>query len=238
MKVTSTVVSDRKRILYPTIDVVKFVASIMILTMHVSPFRGGMNLIYECLCRWCVPFFFISSSFLLFSKSDNCNISSEKLKHYVYRILMLYLSWLVVNIPSVLYGLLIKPGIHQAATWIKFTRIIFLRGTFSGSWYLLSSIVSALIIYFLSKRFSSKLIIFVTFPLQVVCVLSSVYGGGLPESISQMMGWMCFPTNIFGGVFYFALGKYLSENVERLCKAKIRYNILILFFGSSRKVGG
>lgn len=61
-----------------TIDLAKLVGSIMIFTMHISAFSdmgGGTQFIFELLSRWGVPFFFITSSYFLFSEK---NLKLEK----------------------------------------------------------------------------------------------------------------------------------------------------------------
>ena len=48
-----------------TIDLLKFLGSIMIFTMHISAFRdcGQLVFVWEILSRWAVPFFFVTSAY-------------------------------------------------------------------------------------------------------------------------------------------------------------------------------
>lgn len=202
---------------YDTIDVLKFVGSILVFIMHLQLFADkNTNFVIELAARWCVPFFFITSSFFLFKKSDNGIISAEKLSKYVKRILLLYVSWMIINSPAILttfYFNVIR-GDLSIGGYIKNT---LLAGNFLGSWYLLSSIFSACIIYLLCKKFRCWTILFITLPIYVICVLTSVYGNILPELLMFVLEkTLRFPLNIFGGCFYFAIGKCLADNFDRI----------------------
>ena len=83
--------------------------------------------------------------------------------------------------------------------------------TFTGSWYLLSCVFSAVLIYYLSKRIKTLTCIVLFIPVQFLCFFSSVYYGIIPTQFGEFLHWCSFPLNIFGGVFYFALGKLLCE---------------------------
>lgn len=143
-------------------------------------------------------------------------ISAEKLSKYVKRIFFLYVSWLIINSPAILaniYSKVIK-GDLPLYWYIKNS---FLCDTFLGSWFLLSSIFSACILYLLCKRFKCWTILLISFPIYVICVLTSVYGNTLPDSLMYVLkDVLCFPLNIFGGFFYFSIGKCLADNYERI----------------------
>ena len=88
--------------IYDLIDLLKFVGSIMVFTMHINAFCDFQNigLLFETATRWCVPFFFITSSYFLFSKSNGNNITFQSLKNYIKRIGLLYcvyFSYLYLN---------------------------------------------------------------------------------------------------------------------------------------------
>ena len=203
---------------YDTIDLLKFIGSILVFTMHLNLFLGTTaNLAVQLAARWCVPFFFITSSFFLFKKADNGVIPAQKLKSYVKRILLLYLAWMIINIPSIVYMRIITNGVSSPLTYFNLIKNTLLSSSFTGSWYLAGSVFSAVVIYFLSKKLSSKAILICTFPFYLICVTTSVYGGVLNDSLSFVLkDMLCFPTNIFGGLFYFALGKFLAENHKKL----------------------
>lgn len=199
---------------YDSVDLLKFIASILVFTMHLRLFTDTpVFSIIQVSARWCIPFFFIVSSFFLFKGSENGSVPSKKLGKYVKRILILYLVWTVINLPSIAFNYYIRK--NTLSIDVLFTYSI--SGTFFGSWYLLSTVFSAWLINLLSKKLRSKWILLLTFPIYLICVFSSVYGNLLPVSVSSILrNVLCFPLNFLGGCFYFAIGKYLADHHQKL----------------------
>ena len=63
---------------YNSIDLVKFICSLLIIVIHSQPlleFSDAANYIFNSsVCRLAVPFFFMSTGFLVFRKIDPCNM--------------------------------------------------------------------------------------------------------------------------------------------------------------------
>ena len=161
---------------YNTVDLAKFIGSLMIFMLHLDIFRDSATLRYpfELLSRWAVPFFFVISSFLLFSKEDpnSHNIDKQTLSKYTKRIAILYATWFIVNLPSTIYLELLRPGIGKIETWISFVKGALLSMTFAGSWYLLSSIFSAFLLFEMSKKFSTRKSILISIIPFALCLLT------------------------------------------------------------------
>ena len=202
-----------------TIDLFKFFGSIFLFLMHLSIFADSekFQFTWELFSRWAVPFFFIASSFFLFRKEVNGNINRQTLLRYVKRIAILYLAWFLFNIPST-FWLRLRPGTGNLQTWLIFFKNTLLSSSFLGSWYLLSSIFSAVVLYLLSINHSTRTCLLLTATAYVISLLTSCYGGLLPQSIAKVTSWLCFPLNIFGGLLFFAIGKWLYECQEMLLK--------------------
>ena len=86
---------------YNTIDIGKFIACIGIVALHVSPLSSLCHCVFlhstlGFLTSLCVPYFFVISAFLFFSR--NPEYSLNKLLHFVKRITILYLGWLLIYI--------------------------------------------------------------------------------------------------------------------------------------------
>ena len=214
---------------YDGIDFLKLIGSIFVFTMHLELFSGRtLNLVIQLFSRWAVPFFFIISAFFFFRKAHKGSISLEALILYVKRILLLYVSWMVINIPSIIYKRIIIEGGLSLNVLIGFIKNCLLSSSFTGSWYLLSSVFSAVLIYFFSKRLSNTMILLCTFPLFFICTFTSVYGNMLPKSFMVFFGSvLCFPLNIFTGCFYYAIGKCVADNYNRI-KHLAKWHLIVL----------
>jgi len=214
------------------IDIAKLIASIFIFAMHCGALSdyNHAGFIWELLSRWGVPFFFVASSFFLFGKGGNGNIDKTALQKYIKRIAILYLFWLIINIPNVYFVSKYRNGVLDPVSWYNFLKGAVLSSTFTGSWYLVSSIFSAVVIFLLCKKLKTKTVLIVTAIPFLFCVFSSVYRGVLPKDVTDVLSFLLFSTNIFCGLFYFALGKFICENKEKLTKIFNKTVSAICFF--------
>ena len=200
---------------HDAIDVLKFIGSVMIFAMHARAFAdvARVRFAWELLSRWAVPLFFVTSSYFLFSHGDGV-INAAQLKKYERRIAMLYLVWFVFNLPGVVYTKMTEMSsfaLWEIAVLVKDT---VLSSTYIGSWYLVSSMFCAWLVYILRKRLSARMILIIAAVVQVVCVLSSVYAGLLPQGVRTALEFWDFPWNVLDGFFYFALGLFFAEKKE------------------------
>lgn len=218
------------------VDLFKFIASVLIFAMHCSSLRdyGGANFTLELISRWGVPFFFTCSSYFLFSKCSNEIDDKKNIIKYICRILRLYFVWLLFNIPSFIYTKVYDQDMKSIQFWFGLLKNSLLSSTYIGSWYLTSSIFSAFLIYFLSKKFNNAIILFLSGILYLFSIFSSVYYGALPPYLSTILLGLCFPLNIFNGCIYFALGKTIYENNEKIfhffSKKKLLFCIILFYF--------
>lgn len=217
---------------FDMIDIAKFVGSILIFTMHCGPLSDYKNsgIILEVMARWGVPFFFISSSFFLFNKNANEITEKTSIYHYIKRISLLYLIWLICNLPNVVYKRLYFSDLSSIRTWLVFIKNSLLSSTFTGSWFLMSCIFSSLLVYWLSKKLKTKTILLNTFVIYLLCIFTSAYYGLLPTAVVSSLEFLCFPLNIFNGCFYFSMGKYICENKDNLISFFSKKKCLIFLF--------
>ena len=209
-------------------DLFKLLASILIFVMHISAFSSVNSdfqfYAVELLARWGVPFFFITSAFFLFSKGDKGRISSNVLLNYVKRIVFLYLIWFAFNFPQVAYSKFIaNNGITDYLNWLSLFKNIIFSSTFTGSWYLTSSIFGACFVYFICKKLSTKSAILISSVLYLFCILTSAYGNifsaDFNNSISKFFATPC--NSIICSPLFFAIGKYIAENVRKVNKLRL-----------------
>lgn len=212
---------------YNTVDFFKLIGSIMIFTMHgsaFSEFGDGISLCWELLTRWAVPFFFISSSFFLFKKSDLKNAG----KIYIKRIFILYITWFIINIPNTFHLRLYGQNLLSVSMWLNFLADSLLSSTFIGSWFLASCLFSCIFVVYFCRKLSTKKILILTSFFQIICIFSSAWGGVDIPILKNICDLLRFPLNIFCGCFYFAIGKFFAENKEKIDNIKTKTSIALL----------
>ena len=176
---------------YYSIDIVKIIMAIIVVSIHIPPFREGTFIYYlrgTTIGGLAVPFFFVVSAYLLFSKiKNNPQNSGEIVKKYLLRIFKLYLLWSIIYLPCFFVRsytghydtVTLKALMGEALFYIK---SFFLDTSFMHLWYLNSLIFTVLILYFMSKKLSDKTI------LAIGILLFTVYQAGelLPEKIPHI----------------------------------------------------
>ena len=215
------------------IDIAKFAGSILIFAMHCNVLRAyaSVRIVPQLLARWCVPFFFLCSAYFLFRKGRDGNVGKETLRAYIRRIGSLYAVWLVFNLPNVVVRQFYAKDLSAAGTWLVFLKNALLSSTFTGSWYLASSIFSAWLVHRLSARFRTGTVMGITFLFYLLCVFTSAYRGVLPSGMAKILLFLCFPLNLFNGCFYFSLGKYFAEHRQSVLAGCGQKRALLLFAG-------
>lgn len=123
---------------YYAIDLAKFVGSILIVMIHIAPFGSTetRNIIsylnfgvQQYLARIAVPFFFVTSGFLLYRKTSLSDFNLEPSKKYVVRIVRLYAIWSLIYFPLVFRGFFKdEKGIVHAI--LVYARNIIFTGSF------------------------------------------------------------------------------------------------------------
>lgn len=92
------------------IDLVKFILALFVIGIHTSVeglFHGFMREIVHVILTLAVPYFFIASGYLLFSKVEFPVKSSQSRKiifDYVKKIFYLYFVWSMIYLPLTVYG--------------------------------------------------------------------------------------------------------------------------------------
>lgn len=99
----------QERKIYPSLDIVKFIMALLILTQHTAnewAHSTGLVHAFFGLGNFAVPFFFACSGFLFFSKFDTLDNQGQKdyYKKWSIRIGRMYLVWSLIYFCFVFAG--------------------------------------------------------------------------------------------------------------------------------------
>ena len=160
--------------IYSGLDVCKYIAACLIVVLHVVEIDNvfAVGVVYTC-TRFAVPFFFISSGFLFHMGISRSKDPRKYLKKYLRRIAVLFAFWgvLVYGAFTIRDYFFVQSENGFIKNLFLTVRRIFLIGP-SQTWYLLSLILSIIVIYYFNKAAKAKGVII----LVAVCfVVSFLY---------------------------------------------------------------
>ena len=224
-------ISSKKN--YAKYDLLKFFLSLMIIAIHSAIYP---MILYPWL-RIAVPLFFIMSSYFVFSKLCSATPDKQKsiIKKFVVRNLQLYFCWLAIFLPITLYYRKREYFSHGLLGNIWAIIKSFLFGdTFPASWFIISTIIGVLIIYYLNKLLRKDYIVFIISLLVFfVVTLSSSYTSILKDTFlltainkySALFGKLAcsFPASLF----WVFIGKIFAEKKVIIKSAKLLILLII-----------
>ena len=213
------------------IDILKFVLAIFVLTIH----SGVDKTVISPIIRIAVPTFFIISAYLFFSKIEKMKDKKDELKalgHLVKRNLLLYLFWVVIQLPIFVYGNHYHVDFFGKGIWYTIRDILF-GGGFTGAWYIIALALGTVIIYFLSRKLSAGWLVIMTLPLYILCCFCTNYRGLLPTdgwltnfySVYEKITQNAFHTSLPGALVWIAIGNWLVKN-QKVLKTNRLYAVL------------
>ena len=208
-----------------SIDLSKYILSLMVVAIHVAPARGFWYELMIPVLRLAVPLFFMISGYLLFVRmkelyNDKLN---EALMKYLFRILKLYLAWLILLFPVTVWNRkYFSEGIFAGLK--KILKGFVFGSTFPASWYLMALIIGTALVYIGSRYMENCVVFIVGTVLYIICCLLSNYGN-FCGSLRVING--IYPTAFFNSfpvaIIWISLGKVFAEHEElslRLAKVK------------------
>lgn len=226
-----------------------------VIAIHTHPFEF-FNLpvfvmrLYDLICSCAVPFFFLTTGYLLarkLRKNSDFNIKSNIVKKSLKKTFRLYIIWSIVYIPLALYE---YSHIYKEllGSRILYDVVLYIHGLiFKGEhfnswilWYLLSSIYALMMIYFLVKK--GKSIKYITiigvfvFIIGIVMtdLINTTSSLGYYESFLQKLIQYTFGNGrLTIGFLYIPLGMLLYDIVLSKKKASICIfiGIILTFLG-------
>lgn len=151
---------------YNAIDLAKFICAILVIIIHVPPFGYDSRMevvlnfgLRNYIARIAVPFFFITSGYFLYQKTDFNNFSTLPAKKYIIKILRLYILWSIIYFPLCINSIVNNTHGLLYGVLLYIQNFIF-EGGYIHLWYLSATILGVFIItVLLSRHFSIKFIL-------------------------------------------------------------------------------
>lgn len=212
---------------YHSIDLLKLIMAFIVIAIHTQPLYnvGNENIIkiYTIFTQYAVPFFFLSSGFLIGIKLEQ-PLDSEKnivnIKKQLKKIVKLYVIWTLVYSPLAIYEYISNGTPFMQACLLYIKGLVFVGEHYNSwhLWYLLSTVYSFVMIVFLIKRkFSLKQILLIsgfTSLISITCTQLVEYPYELPQNlymINRIIRGTIINGRILLGMVYIPLGIYLSQ---------------------------
>lgn len=227
-----------------SIDFIKVICSISIICLHarlfsnthIGSFDGTqIYIIIDTLCRFAVPFFFISAGFLFGNKINDKNKANGYAKKYVIKILKMYFAWVLITF---LYNIVLSAvKCYLEGTDVKQKILTFIQNHINPSelfyygttysvgyhlWFLIALVWSIIILMIFRKFNKIKLLLVISGLLHIVGQFGQTYSGFFNIEIATR-------DTIFFGLFYVTIGYFISEQTIPL-KLKLRSNLLLILF--------
>ena len=206
-----------------------------VIAIHTEPLVNCSNNIifstYDSIVRLAVPFFFISSGFLLEKKCDGSNDICV-IDKQIRKILKMYLVWTLVYTPlEIVHAFLTETSLLKEI-FLYFRDLVFVGQHYNSwpLWYLLSTIYGLALIYYIKKKNLS------TKGLLVISIVFMVISFGIDSFISidnlsdalficqKLIKVTIGNGRILQGLFFIPLGIFLSE------KSNVLLSILLFVF--------
>lgn len=211
---------------YNNIDLFKFIAAILVVAIHADPLANCKGEIFyyplNMIFLTAVPFFFLSTGFLIGKKTNEDKVSY--LKNYLLKMIKLYLIWTAVYMP-----LTVKSYIDRGYSVFRSIESFFIDLIFVGQhynswmlWYILSTIYTVLfIIVITKKKYSTEAILAVGVAAYLISVgmdwvVNEEHTSAALLLFEKIIGEAVEPGRIFRGFLYIPMGMYISEHENEI----------------------
>lgn len=226
-----------------SIDLAKFIMALVVVAIHTNPLANCSNqnvlIIYNQIVNFVVPFFFLSSGYLLSIRMTSTFDSDSdilRVKYQLLKIIKMYIMWTLIYFPLAFYHYISNKTVLWKAILLYIRGILFIGENYSSwpLWYLLSTIYSLGIIIIMQKLPKVNRNLFIMSVIFSVLTLSfsilSNYEGILPPILKTARKIViCSIANgrIFWGAVYIPMGILLAKKGD---SKYLKYIIFIVCF--------
>ena len=233
-----------QRKIYPSLDIMKFIMAMLILTQHTSnEWAGSTGVVHAFfgLGNFAVPFFFACSGFLFFSKYNTLNRDAQKsyYKEWSLRIGKMYLVW------SLIYFIFVLSGwINKGLSWMQPLQYIhgaIVFTTYATIWFLPALWIGVSICCWMKNQCKKRFFAIMMTVLMVVGNLFFSYTNivtSIPfvESVNDwyMLIFFTWRNGLFNGAPYVFIGILVAEGYLVFKGEKSRFlnlSLMLLFCG-------
>ena len=219
--------AEQSRGLY-AIDVMKYIMAFCVIAIHTTPLKDINNetisRLYEVAVSIAVPFFFLSSGYLIGRRIQNKKEFDDVLvERQQKKIIRYYVIWTIVYLPLTIWGFYMT-GDGFVKSLIQFIRNVFFQGENYYSWplwYLLSAIYGLTALKFLVRsQKETKKFDFYSIVIICLCVcmhFSTDYIVNLNTTNNAVMTFSLLVEKtigkgrLFSGVYYILLGNLIAK---------------------------
>lgn len=210
---------------YAGIDFFRLIAAFLVIAVHTSPLLGLNEtadfILTRVLARVAVPFFFMASSFFLFSKAEVGKPQLSQLAVFVKRAAILYGVAILFYLPLNIYT-------GKPEEWMylpNFLKDIVFNGTLYHLWYLPAAVTGACITWLLLKTLKPGPAFIITLVLYTIGLFGDSYYGiseNIPFLKAVYQSLFLFFDYTRNGLFFapvfFTLGALLAGQAKSIMK--------------------
>ena len=202
-----------------TIDLFKFISSILIIGIHTNLFvdiNDTLNFaVVDIICRLAVPFFAVCSGYFLSKSLAKNEFRAKPIKKQEWKLIKLYALWTVLYL---LYSIptWIKTGWMSFGAFKDYALATVTQGCHYHLWYLIG-LIYALPLFYLCVRFikNRKLLFALMIALYIIKAISYGYARWFPTFIQNIFGIGGKFSALFDAVFLLLplllLGFFISQ---------------------------
>ncbi|GAA4142019.1 hypothetical protein GCM10022216_22550 [Sphingobacterium kyonggiense] len=201
------------------LDLFKFVMAFLVVAIHVIPTidtTSLFNSLFQTILNTAVPFFFITTGYLLEMKIERRGNTSKKIYYgFLKSSLKLYLIWSLIYFPLSLYGLWINNELNTRGIG-QIIKNILIKGDNYFSWplwYLLTLVYFGLLLLIKERLKWALLVIFVLISIITIfsSLLSTYSSIFFIEKVNEILYSHFGGLRIVFGFLYLLLGMLIME---------------------------